>query len=363
MSEKSSSTRIWLNKIKTFVQENKNKVGIVGGAVILLLLICVITLVMGHNSLVGTWKEVTGSGKIIITKDTVDFDSTSYSYKLSDDKKHIILTNGGDSASTIPFTLKDDVLTFEGTKYYRKGSSAYKSASSSSARSSSVAEKQYESSSKKAAKAEAAQTKLINKYKRAYREAQDRLTNDIAKKLNGNWQYTKTDRLDFMDASDILTKNISFDQTKLTLSYKKISERKYDKEDAINKNTSETKEGKASFKLTQVPAKYVNISSYGTDSELSSELSEASSKEVAAAIKELKDVTLDNYFDKMHDLYGGYSDDDEKHFTLSLSDTTGDLHSSGSDLYVNFPKSDSKITQISLDSSSFSDDDDYTKVQ
>lgn len=166
-----------------------------------------------------------------------------------------------------------------------------------------------------------------------------------------------------MDMSTILTKTINFNKANLTLSYKKVSETKYDKETEYNKNSTDTTEGKASFKLTQIPAKYMNISSYGDDSEMSSELSEASSKQVNAAIKELNEVTLDNYFDKMHELYGGYSDDDEKHFTLTLSDTTGDLHNSGNNLYINFPKSDSSITQISLDSSSFSDDDDYKQVQ
>lgn len=360
MSESNSS---WITKIKSFIDNNKILSGSVIGVLVLIVLVIVIILNMGHNSIVGTWKQVTGSSKIVITKDTLDFDTASYSYELSNDKKHLVLKSGGDSASTIPFKLKDDVLTFAGTKYYRDGSSAYKSASSSSSRASSSSEKQYEASSQKAAEKETAQTKLVNKYKKAYRATQKRLTADLAKKVNGNWQYTKTNRQDFMDMSTILTKTINFNKANLTLSYKKISETKYDKETEYNKNSTDTTEGKANFKLTQIPSKYMNISSYGDDSEMSSELSKASSKEINAAIKELNEVTLDNYFDKMHDLYGGYSDDDEKHFTLTLSDTTGDLHDSGNNLYINFPKSDSSITQISLDSSSFSDDDDYKQVQ
>lgn len=352
----------WISNIKVFIKENKIKVGIATGSLVLIMLIGVTFFFVNNNPLIGTWKTVNGTNSIKITKDTLDIGSLSYTYKLSDDDRHIVLSNGGDSASTIPFSLKKDTLTFEGVKYYREGSSDYKSASSSSSRASSEAQKQYLSSSTKAAKLEANQTKLVNKYKKAYTSAQTRLTEDIAKQLNGKWQYSKTKHYDYIDYSDVVTKSISFDEKNKSLNYKKVSETKYDKETENNKNKATTEEGKATFKLNKIPSKYMNISNYGNDSELASSISTASSKEIKEAIAELKSVTLNNYFEKMHDLYGGYSDESDTKFSLSLSDTTGDLHNIGSTLYINFPKSDSNIKQISF-TSSFSDDDDYTKVQ
>lgn len=58
MSESNSS---WITKIKSFIDNNKILSGSVIGVLVVIVLVIVIILNMGHNSIVGTWKQVTGN--------------------------------------------------------------------------------------------------------------------------------------------------------------------------------------------------------------------------------------------------------------------------------------------------------------
>ena len=165
------------------------------------------------------------------------------------------------------------------------------------------------------------------------------------------------------DGHKTITKTYTFDESNANVTYNSSDDVKYDKPTDYNQNKTETKEGKAVFKITKLPTKLGSTSSYSDEEDSTSfSLSGVSESELNKEIKALKAVTLDNYFEKMHDVFGGYQDDN-KYFQLPLSDKTGDL-TNESTLTVKFPSTDSSIVQISTSRyTSFSESDEYKKVQ
>lgn len=349
--EKTSNLK---DKIVNFTKTHKRGVGLSVGALALVIIAVVVLFGLNRNPLVGTWKSADGDSEMVFTEKTVSQEYGTIPYRITEDGDHIQVETGS-LTQTYSFTVKNDVLTFDGNKYYKEDSSAYKDARAAS--SSSVAKAQQ----KQRADEEAAKKKE-KKFKSVYEATQKRLTSELAKRLAGKWQYSKTSDYGF-NGHKTITKTYTFDESNANVTYSSSDDVKYDKPTDYNQNKTETEEGKAVFKITKLPTKLGSTSSYSDEEDSTSfSLSGVSESELNKEIKALKAVTLDNYFEKMHDVFGGYQNDD-KYFQLPLSDKTGDL-TDESTLSVKFPSTDSSIVQISTSRyTSFSDSDEYKKVQ
>lgn len=80
----------------------------------------------GKGGLEGTWQKFNTSSKgeeVVITKNEITVDDAVHSYKISEDKKHIVL---GQELDSVSYELLKNKLTIDGETYYRKDSEEYK---------------------------------------------------------------------------------------------------------------------------------------------------------------------------------------------------------------------------------------------
>lgn len=97
------------------------------------LLVCVmfVAVILGgcsSKNLEGEWEEITSYGKgdkFVITKSEITVENQVLKYKISEDKKHLILSKGQNEKS-ITYQLDKNKLMMDDDIYYRVGSKEYK---------------------------------------------------------------------------------------------------------------------------------------------------------------------------------------------------------------------------------------------
>ena len=95
---------------------------------VFVLLVMFVLVGCSSKSLKGEWEKITESGKgekVTITDNEITVDNQVLSYKISEDKKHLVLSQGSDETS-VSYKLDGNKLTIDDEVYYRVGSKEYK---------------------------------------------------------------------------------------------------------------------------------------------------------------------------------------------------------------------------------------------
>lgn len=93
----------------------------------LLVLVMFMLMILGgcsSKSIQGEWEEIDKYGKgdkLVITETEISVNNEVLNYKISEDKKHIVISQGQNSDSA-SYELDGDKLTVDGDVYYRIGS-------------------------------------------------------------------------------------------------------------------------------------------------------------------------------------------------------------------------------------------------
>lgn len=310
---------------------------------VILSMFCLFVIVgCGTNKLEGSWQEFNTSSlgeEVVFTKNEVTVENNVLSYKVSEDKKHLILGSGGleNSAS---YELSGNKLTIDDNVYYRKDSKEYKEQEEKMNKEA----KKKEEQEQKEEKEKKEWTKEVDNAKTAYNKALEsankRMKEELLSKINGNW-------VNVVDNS----KNDSTDYKKIEYSFNKEGKVTYNHQtkNGYGSSITETKkDGSGMVQLSYEGDLYLDLSDNMYSSDLSgldekNDESEKKVSSIADKAKKLEKLTLDDYLEELKKKREGntYTND---YLSIKVADNVGDF--SDTSLTLNFPESDTSILQI-----------------
>lgn len=292
----------------------------------------------GNGGLEGTWQKFNTTSKgeeVVITKNEITVDDIVHSYKISEDKKHLVL---GQGLKSVSYELLKSKLTIDGETYYRKDSEEYKEQEkkmNDNLKKQKAEEKKLEESEKEW-KNKVSETK--SNYEKALSEAEKRMSDELLKKLEGNWVSEKDNSKD--KSTDYKKINYSFDN-KGKVDYSYYSKNGYG--DSINETTDK---GSGMLKFKYSGDLYIDTEAYGSGLDSSIEKTKESEKkltQIEDKTKELDKLTLDNYLEELKKKREGntYTSD---YLEVSITENIGNFDENK--LVLNFPEADSSVLQI-----------------
>ncbi|EOH96853.1 hypothetical protein UAY_02584 [Enterococcus moraviensis ATCC BAA-383] len=296
----------------------------------------------GTNKLEGSWQEFNTSSlgeEVVFTKNEVTVENNVLSYKVSEDKKHLILGSGG-LENSVSYELSGNKLTIDNNVYYRKDSKEYKEQEEKMNKEA----KKKEEKEQKEEKEKKEWTKKVDNAKTAYNKALEsankRMKEELLAKINGNW-------VNVIDNS----KNDSTDYKKTEYSFDKEGKVTYNHQTKYGyaSNVTETKEdGSGMIQFKYEGDLYLDLSDNMYSSDLSGldEQSDDSEKKLSSItdkVKKIEKLTLDDYLEELKKKREGntYTND---YLSIKVVDNVGDF--SDTTLTLNFPESDPSILQI-----------------